>query len=99
MACDGQRALQMLETHKPDLILMDLQMPNMDGIACTQKIKQQKTTQNIPVIALTANAQDNIRRDCLSAGMERVLTKPIDVKKLRQVLQQHTTKNLKMQDA
>ncbi|WP_083633806.1 response regulator [Rhodoferax antarcticus] len=82
LAHDGQQALSLLQTHTctPDLILMDLQMPVMDGYASTQAIRQWEQTRPgsaTPIIALTADAFEEDRQRCLAVGMDDFLTKPI----------------------
>jgi signal transduction histidine kinase/ActR/RegA family two-component response regulator len=86
IANDGNHALELVEKRKPDLILMDLQMPNLDGIACTKILKKSEGLDKIPVVALTANVQAAIRKECFDAGMTEVLNKPIEVQKLDAVL-------------
>ena len=77
-ARDGQEALEMLKTKVPDLILMDLQLPGMDGYAATKIIKQDASTKNIPVVALTAYAMSGDAERAREAGCEGYITKPID---------------------
>jgi CheY-like chemotaxis protein len=77
-ARDGQEALAILEQRKPQLILMDLQLPGMDGYATTRLIKQNEATRNIPVVALTAYAMSGDAERALEAGCDGYITKPID---------------------
>lgn len=83
-AYDGQAGIDMAQTEKPDLILMDVGLPGMDGLETTAKIKEIPSTSQIPVIALTANAMKGDRERCLAAGCDGYLQKPIGVTELRQ---------------
>ncbi|KAB2970452.1 response regulator [Zoogloea sp.] len=89
IAANGLEALHLLEApgQRHDLILMDMQMPDMDGLACTQEIRRRGIT--TPIIALTANAQESDRRICLDAGMDDFLPKPIQARALRDMLRRH----------
>ena len=77
VAQDGVEALE-LARHQPyDLILMDMQMPRMNGIEATQAIREQSMNQLTPIIAMTANAFNEDRQRCLAAGMVDHLGKPV----------------------
>ncbi len=65
-----------------DLVLMDVMMPEMDGLTCTREIRRQSQWQNLPIIALTAKAMERDHRECLEAGANDYLSKPLDVDKL-----------------
>ena len=77
-AGDGQEALESLKTSLPDLILMDLQLPGLDGYAATKIIKQDATTKDIPIVALTAYAMAGDAERAREAGCDGYITKPID---------------------
>jgi CheY-like chemotaxis protein len=77
-ARDGQEALEMAKTHAPDLILMDLHLPGLDGFETTRKLKQDTATAAIPVVALTAYAMSGDAERALEAGCNGYITKPID---------------------
>lgn len=88
LAENGLEALSALDKHRVDLILMDCQMPEMDGFEATRRIRQREQTHHhIPIIAVTANAMESDFERCLSSGMDSYLTKPIDFAKLREVLE------------
>lgn len=77
-ARDGAVGVEMAETHLPDLILMDMSLPVMDGWEATKKIKSSATTQRIPIIGLSAHAMNGDRERALAAGCDDYLTKPVD---------------------
>lgn len=78
LACNGAVALKMVQTHQYQGVLMDCQMPVMDGYEATMKIRKELNQINLPIIALTANAMEGDREKCLAAGMNDYLTKPVD---------------------
>jgi len=77
-ATTAVEALEMLEKERPDLIVMDIQLPGMDGLEVTRKIKAQPATADIPVIAVTSYAMKGDREKALAAGCVGYVTKPID---------------------
>jgi len=79
IANNGLEALAMLEEHRFEVILMDMQMPEMDGLEATRRLRamERETAAHIPVIALTANATTDHRKECLEAGMDAYISKPI----------------------
>jgi len=81
-AQDGNQALQMAQSAPPELILMDMSLPEMDGWECAGRIKEQKQLQNIPIIGLSAHAMDGDREKALNAGCDDYDTKPVDFKRL-----------------
>jgi two-component system cell cycle response regulator DivK len=78
-AANGWAGIALAQTHMPDLILMDMNMPDMDGYEATRRIKSLPELRHIPVVALTANAMDRDRQRSLEAGCEGHITKPIDI--------------------
>lgn len=82
IAIDGKDAIEKVKQQKFDLILMDIQMPVMDGLEATQIIRQQLNMKDIPIIALTAHAMKGDKEKCLAAGCNGYITKPIDQQKL-----------------
>jgi two-component system sensor histidine kinase/response regulator len=85
-ARNGAEALDVIHTGWPQLVLMDMQMPVMDGLAATVALRQLPQGRGLPVIALTANALHEDRARCLAAGMNDHLAKPIDVAALQALL-------------
>jgi CheY-like chemotaxis protein len=83
VAMDGQSALAMARTHKPDLILMDIQLPGIDGLEATRQIKADPETEGIPVIAVSAFAMYDDRDKALAAGCDGHFSKPVDFHDLR----------------
>jgi two-component system, cell cycle response regulator DivK len=78
LAIDGPRGLAMAQSHSPDLILMDLGLPEIDGWECARRLKANPDTQRIPIIALSAHAMVGDREKALDAGCDEFDTKPID---------------------
>ncbi len=83
-AADAEEAQQILQQTTPDLILMDIALPGMDGLTLTRKLKADKRLQHVPVIALTAFAMKGDDQKALDAGCSGYITKPIDTRKLAQ---------------
>jgi CheY-like chemotaxis protein len=84
LADNGAEAVEQVNLQTPDLVLMDCQMPVMDGYAATKAIR--KNWPNIPIVALTAGMGDNLRQQCLDAGMNQVMSKPFSLQELEQTL-------------
>jgi two-component system cell cycle response regulator DivK len=77
-AIQGGQGIEVAAAELPDLILMDFQMPDLDGIAATRILRQNPRTSSIPVIFVTASANEETRRNALEAGGDGFLTKPLD---------------------
>ena len=86
LAINGREAVEKTHANNYDLILMDIQMPEMDGLEATRRIRADNSQQQIPVVAMTAHAMASDREKSLSAGMNDHLTKPIDPDQLTAVL-------------
>ena len=81
-ATDGKRGVELAKSKKPGLILMDIQMPVMDGLEATRILKADTATKNIPVLALTSYAMKGDKERILEAGCDGYLAKPFDIQKL-----------------
>ena len=87
---DGSEALAALDTHHVDLVLMDVQMPVMDGLEATRRIREREAgRRRIPIVALTANSKRQQVEACLASGMDDVMPKPIDAGRLEAVLDRY----------
>jgi two-component system cell cycle response regulator DivK len=82
VATDGAQGLTMATSEQPDLILMDLTLPDINGEDATRRLKADPTTKGIPVIALTANAMASDREKAIAAGCDDFDTKPVDMPRL-----------------
>ena len=77
-AADGITGIELAQSDSPDLILMDISLPVMDGLQATKQLKSDATTEMIPIIALTAHAMSGDREKCLAAGCDDYATKPVE---------------------
>jgi CheY-like chemotaxis protein len=91
MASNGREALEILTVQKFDLIMMDVQMPELDGLEATRIIKEQKKLQPV-IIAMTANALDSDRKECLEAGMDDYISKPIRLEEMAAMIEKWATR-------
>jgi CheY-like chemotaxis protein len=82
-ASDGQQALQKIEETKPDLVLLDIQLPILDGFAVLSQLRQNPRFANLRVVAVTASVMKEDREKGLMAGFDGYISKPIDVASLR----------------
>ncbi|MDR3038986.1 MAG: response regulator [Candidatus Adiutrix sp.] len=82
LAENGRLALELLEREPFDLVLMDVQMPEMDGLTATRLIRERKAFQDLPIVGMTARAMTGDREESLAAGMNDYLTKPLNAKEL-----------------
>lgn len=87
-AINGQEAVQMAAQARPDLILMDLSLPQIDGLAATRSIRQLDGLARIPIIAISAHDTSDFRTEALAAGCNEYLTKPVDFDRLESLLKE-----------
>jgi PAS domain S-box-containing protein len=94
LAKNGQEAIAIAKEHHPDLILMDIQMPVIDGLEATKQIRLDPNLVNVPIIAITALAMTGDREQCLAAGANEYITKPVKLKQLASEIQQLLPKRI-----
>ena len=87
-ATDGEQGVELAKTTEPDLILMDIMMPKMDGLEATRIIKAQPNCRQIPIIALTSYAMKGDRERAIEAGCDGYITKPVDIRELMKSIEQ-----------
>ena len=87
-AMDAETGIQMAGQHKPDLILMDIHLPKMDGLSATRIIKSDENLKQIPIVALTALAMADDREKALEAGCDDYITKPFRLQNLLKTIDQ-----------
>lgn len=90
---NGLEAVEQAQRLNPDLILMDIHMPEMDGLAAMRQLRGMANFSELPMIALTALAMPGDREKCLEAGASDYLSKPVSLKQLVQVIDGYLTKN------
>jgi len=79
-AGSAEEALAQLQTRRPDLILMDIQLPGQDGLSLTRQLRQERGMADVPIIALSAHAMQDSRQEAEAAGCDGYITKPIDTR-------------------
>jgi len=87
---DGTTAIAKTESEKPDLVLMDVNLPDIDGLQATRHLKANPDIHHIPIIALTANAMYGDEERCLAAGCDGYISKPVSKAKLLEVIEAFT---------
>ena len=90
-AVDGLTALSLARDERPDLILLDINIPGLNGLELAQRLKGDPALASIPVIATTANVLLGDRERCLAAGCDEYLPKPLDVRELQGILRAYLT--------
>ncbi len=91
-AASAVEAQEVLQNHHPQLILMDINMPDMDGYSLTARLKKRPELQDVPILALTANVLRGDRERSLAAGCDGYIQKPIDVDRLPQEILRYLEK-------
>ncbi|MEJ7617786.1 MAG: response regulator [Pyrinomonadaceae bacterium] len=85
-AVNGEEAVRLAEDERPNVILMDLSLPMLDGLAATRRIRQHPELQQVPIIAVSAHDTLDFHADALAAGCNDYVTKPVDFDQLEEVL-------------
>ena len=97
-ACNGIEAIHEMKNNKPDIVLMDVQMPELDGLEATRQIRKLKNGLSVPIIALTAGVSKEERELCFRSGMDDFLSKPIERNELKRITQKYLLKEVKLND-
>ena len=92
-ATNGAEAVELASRARPDLILMDLNMPILDGISATRRIREDTRLRNVPIIALTAHGTSDYRLKALAAGCDEYVTRPVDLHQLESVIERLLSRN------
>ena len=90
MACNGKEAVTMMGKERFDIVLMDVQMPEMDGLEATAVIREREEGYRTPIVAMTASTMTDDRDQCLAAGMDGYIAKPIQPEELRRTIERLT---------
>ena len=88
-ATSGEEAVELSLSQAPALVLMDVQLPGIDGVGALERLRQNERTASIPVLALTAQAMSGDRERFLEAGFDGYLAKPVDVRELIEAVREH----------
>ena len=91
---DGPRAMEVLNESTPDIILLDVNIPGIHGLDLARMIKDDQRLADIPLIATTANVLVGDKERCLEAGCDEYLPKPLDIRRLREVMRQYLDRSL-----
>lgn len=88
-ATTGAQAVELAAEHTPDLVLMDIRLPDIDGVEALSRLRADERTASIPVLAVTAQAMQDDRERFLAAGFDNYLSKPVDVVELINAVREH----------
>ena len=91
-AVNGNQAVEAAARERPDIILMDLSLPQLDGLAATRRIREQQGARRVPIVAVSAHDSADFHAEALAAGCNEYVTKPIDFDQLVQLLSRLTAK-------
>ena len=91
-AVNGNQAVELATSVRPDIILMDLSLPQLDGLAATRRIRAQENSRRVPIVAVSAHDSADFHAEALAAGCNEYVTKPIDFDQLVQLLDRLTAK-------
>jgi two-component system cell cycle response regulator DivK len=91
-ATTGEEAVELALSQAPALVLMDVQLPGIDGVEALERMRQNDRTESIPVLALTAQAMSGDRERFLEAGFDGYLAKPVDVRELIEAVREHCSR-------
>lgn len=91
-AVDGKQGVELARKRKPDLILMDIRMPVMDGLEAARILKADAGTRNIPIVALTSHAMKGDKEKIIQAGCDGYLAKPLNIKDLKEKVLEYLSK-------
>jgi CheY-like chemotaxis protein len=83
---DGKKAVELALQERPDIILMDLSLPNLDGFEATKQIRKEEQMRQVPIIAVTAHQETNFREGAKASGFDAYVTKPIDMDWLSELI-------------
>lgn len=98
-AFNSEEALTLLKVAKPDLIVMDIQLPGMDGLTLTRLLKEKEGFKNIPIVAVTAHTMKGDREKALAAGCNGYVSKPINIKLFSATIEDFLFKRTKLEDS
>jgi CheY-like chemotaxis protein len=91
-ALDAESAIEAIRVNRPDVILMDIQLPGIDGLELTRRLKADPETRDIVIVAVTAYAMKGDQAKALAAGCDDYITKPINTRTLPEIIAQHLAK-------
>ena len=94
VAKDGEEAVRLAAEAHPDLILMDISLPRLDGLAATQRMRGLAALQEVPVIFLSGHAEESFRAEALARGGNDYLVKPFALRELESILERHIGKSV-----